>query len=337
MILTNILSTETSPASVIASPYADLTVPAINIILEVSALILLIGAVVAGILLLRNHVRSWLFPFGVGLVFHLVFRYTLFNSRFGLINFLFDILNKYVPFLKGQDTLLSIAFIVLDIGSTILAVILSVGYWKKSALRDHRPFQLGGAMAIGVAAYVVNLIASGYLSILYSMISNSRMINGSGFESVLNSYLSQDGSRTKQEIVEYLMGLTTSDVKGFIEALLNAAALILEAAVPITIAVIRYGVVSEQMEKKWNWAVVGLPFGLAVMPLIRTLSNFDAFAYVSFGYALALAAFCVWLTYHVSVTYMEKEWSLLGYTRKKQKCDEEKEKNKMPKIQMPKD
>ena len=332
----NVLSAGTIPETP-ASSYANLTVPAINIIFEVSALILLIGAAVAGILLLRNHVRSWLYPFGVGLVFHLVFRYTMFNRRFGLMYVLFSALNKYVPFLQGQDTILSVLLTLFDAGLTILAIVLAVAYWKKGALRDHRPFTLGGAIALGFSAYIVNLIASGFLSQFYGMITNSQLINANGFENVLNSYVSQTGGMTKEEIIEELRILTSNDVGMYVKYLLGAATLILEAFVPIAIAVVRFGVVSERLEKKWNWVVILLPVGLMAMPVVQTLSAFDSFAYVSFGYTLVLAAFSVWLIRFVSVKYMEKDWNELSYTRKKQKQDEQKEKNKMPKIEMPKD
>ena len=320
-----------------ASAYANLTVPAVNIIFEVSALILLIGAAVAGVMLLRNRVRSWLYPFGVGLVFHLVFRYTMFNRRFGLMYVLFSALNQYVPFLKGQDTVLSVLLTLFDAGMTILAIVLSVAYWKRTAERDHRPFTVGGALALGFSAYVVNLIASGFLTQFYGMITNSRLINANGFENVLNSYLSQTGGMTKEQIIDELMILTSSDVSTFVKYLLGATTLILEAVVPIAMAVVRYGVVSSKLEKSWNWVVFLLPVGLMAMPLVQTLSSFDAFAYVSFAYTLVLAAFSVWLIRYVSVRYMEKDWSELSYSRKKQKQDEERAKNKMPKIEMPKD
>lgn len=319
------------------SQYADLKVPVVNIVLEGLALILLVGAVVAGILLLRNHVRQWLYPFGIGLVFHLVFRYTLFNQRFGLMRILFGFLAAKVPFLQGQDTLLSIILSVLDVAATILAVFLALAYWKKAVLKDHRPFSLGGAIALGFSAYVVNLIASGYLSQFYGMITNSQMINMNGFDSVLQSYLSQTNGLDREEIIEQLTQLTDSNVWIFIKYLLGALVLIFEGFVPIAVSVLRYGVMSEQLKKKWNYAAVALPVLSIALPLVQTFTDFDFFAYIAIGYSVLVAAVSVWLVIYLSKKYMEKEWSRMGYTRKMQKQDEEKAKNKMPKIEMPKD
>ena len=91
---------------------------------------------------------------------------------------------------------------------------------------------------------------------------------------------------TKEQIIDELMILTSSDVSTFVKYLLGAVTLILEAVVPIAMAVVRYGVVSSKLEKSWNWVVFLLPAGLMAMPLVQTLSSFDAFAYVSFAYTL---------------------------------------------------
>ncbi len=322
----------------IASETADLKVPVLNLILVGAALVLLIAAAVVGILVLRNHVRSWLYPFGVGLVFHLVLRYTLFNSRFGLMPFLFGLMSSNIPFLKGQDVLLSEILIVLEIASIILAVILGLAYWKKGALRDRRPFTVGGALAFGFSAYIVSVIASGYLSQFYGVLSNGMFINWNGFDTVLQSFLSQAPAEEADQIRESLLLLTGSDPTEFVHCLLWSFVVILESFVPVAMSVIRYGVISEQMGKKWNWVVVALPVLMVLPPAVHTLMDgFPAFPFISFGYALVIAALSAFLIVFVSNRYMEKEWSALSYTRKKQKRDEEKEKNKMPKIQMPKD
>jgi len=332
---------ETIPETAAASEYANVTVPAVNIILEGACIVLLLGVIVAGIILLRNHVREWLFPFGIGLVFNLVFQYMLFNQRFGLLILGFGWLHANVPFLKDQLTLLNIVLTVLEIGCAILTVILGMGYWKKSVSRDGRKMSLGGAIAFGFSFYVVSLFCTGYLLEFYNMISQSRLINASGFDAVLKSVLDAAGDLTAAEQARYteaLLSLADSSPKIFIQGLLQCFCLVFEGMAPLAASVLHYGVLSGKLEHKWHIAGIALHV-LVFLPalVVYILDGFDGFIYVNLGYTLVLALVSVFVVIYVSKTYMPDEWKALGYTRKKQKKDEEREKNKIPKIVMPND
>ena len=329
----------TETAAALTTEYAGVQVPVLNIILEGFALIFLLGAVLAGILLLRNHVREWLYPFGIGLVFNLVLQYMLFNARFGLVLFLLSLLSEKTGFLKDSPQYLQLIVLVLQAGCAVLTVLLGMRYWINNARKTHRQVSLGGAIAFGFAFYVVGVISSGWLGQLYAMLSNSQAINSTGFDAILESYLATaETENERRAVTDSLLSLADANPWPFIQCVLQSILVALECFAPIAASVIHYGVVNGRLEKKWHFAAIALHLAVFLPSIIACFTGeFGAFFYIAFGFILAVAVISVLLTIYLSRTYLPEEWSALGYTRKKQKQDAEREKNKIPKIVMPKD
>lgn len=316
--------------------YAGLTVPVINIIMEGLTLILLIGAAFAGILLLRHHVKKWLYPLVVGIAFNMVFQYIMFNQRYGLLNLGSQYLTDNVEFFQNASVLLDMVLIVLQAGFTFLTIVLGFGYWKKTAQRDNRPFSLGGAMAFGFSFYIVSLFTNEYIMAMYELLSQSQIINSYGFEEVLKDYIAN--GMEEELVLNYLLSLTADDPVAYVHFALEALIMIFGAFTTIAASVLFYGYRSGALEKKWILA--SATFCLAsFVPTILVLvtGRFPAYIYIELAYSILLAAASAFTVYYVSTHFMPDEWKALGYTRTMQKRDEEKEKNKIPKIVMPKD
>ena len=316
--------------------YAGLTVPVINIIMEGLTLILLIGAAFAGILLLRHHVKKWIFPLVVGVVFNLIFQYILFNQRFGLLIIGFSYLSANVEFFQNQSVLFNMLLMVLQAGFTFLTIVLGVAYWKKFGARDGRPFTLGGAMAFGFSFYIVSLFTNDYVMSMYELLTQSQIINSYGFEEVLKDYIAN--GYEEEIVLNYLLSLTDDNPIAYVHFALEALIMIFGAFTTIAASVLFYGYRSGALEKKW--ILVSVTFCLAsFVPTILVLltGEFPAYIYIELAYSILLAAASAFTVYYVSTHFMPEEWKALGYTRTMQKRDEEKEKNKIPKIVMPKD
>ncbi len=316
--------------------YAGLTVPVFNIIFEGLTMILLLGAALAGILLLRHHVKKWLYPLVVGVIFNLVFQYVLYNQRFGLMNLGFSFLAEKVEFFRNQSVLFGMIFHIIHAGFVFLTIVLGVAYWKKSALRDARPFSLGGAMAFGFSFYIVSLFTNEYLMSMYELLTQSQMINSYGFDEVIKDYVAN--GIEEDVVVNYLLSLTENNPAVFITFALNALVMILGAFSTIAASVLFYGYRAGKLEKKWIFVSAGFCLaGFLPSIIVTATDEFSAFIYIELAYMLILTAVSILVVYYVSTHFMPEEWKALGYTRTMQKRDAEKEKNKIPKIVMPKD
>lgn len=338
-LFSNLLSADsTATIGAIPTSYEGLSVPVFSIVFEVITLVLLIGAGIAGVLLIRHHVEHWVFPLIIGLAFNVFFQFMLFNQRFGLMIIGYSILLSRVEFFQTHEVLSNILLILIEAGFVFLALIFGMRYWKKSAAKENRPFTLGGAIAFGFSFFLITLLTSDYIMIVYQQLNMGIAINSQGFGDLVRMYIDPESGIDEATAVSYLLPLTENRPAEYVGLALEAVIMILEGLAPLAASILFYGVSSGALKKQWTFASAGLVL-MVFLPTILTLLIGDSPAgiYIELAYGLVLGGISVLTILYVSANFMAEEWKALGYTRTMRRRDEEKKRKKIPKIVMPKD
>ena len=320
-------------AEAITTEYAGVTVPVFNIIMEALALVLLIGAAIAAVLVIRKHVKDRMLPFVSALIFYLVFVYVGVQLLYFGLNFW----ASKSTFWEGKEQLVQLIALIATVIFNALTLVVGMLYWRRSCRRDHRQMSLGSAFAFGLAFYVGSLFTGGFIGQLFQMVMNSRYINSMGFDAVVNSYLQQEGA-DQETVIKGLLDLASDNAMRYVGLLLQAFIIIFEGVAFMASAAIFWGALSEKLEKKWYAVAIALNVLVFAPSFVSvTVGEFDGYVYVALAYALALAAVGVFLVLKLAKNHMPEELEMLKFSRRKQKEAEERAKNKIPKIVMPRD
>lgn len=319
----------------ITTQYANEVVPAGNMILMGLSMVIIIGVLIAGIVLLRNHIPEWVHSLLVGFVAFLAIGYLLWTLAIqGLLaipavsdyskahEFRFNIIVQLIGFIMEAGGIFGGLFYLL----------------RSKKKRQEYPY-IGDALSFAFAGFLSAILIQPVLLNAFTYLSQALQINRDSFDASVNALILN--GETQENAIEYLLMVVRYDAT---PDLLEAIRIVLKTGTLLAVSAITYGILTERIEKKYSVLAVVLLF-LSYVPYLLALvfhgtpENPSAYnrtlQIVCQAAVTVISLFALWL---IATRKMEGDMRMLrSYSRKEEKRKEEAMQHKMPKITMPKD
>ena len=343
------------------------SIPMSSIVAYAVGIVVILAVIIAGVVLLRNRVRNWVYPIFVGAIFYMVFCYVLPELVIWILTMIPATqawaLVKPLEDLPVYEYSQGLKYVYVG----LIAVLSFLGIWlgMKYLIRSQQKKQVfpvaGQALAFGLGVFVAmslvgnvtaffyhtfDSIWSSYTPIVYyQSIFNSNLINQNGFADTIASYVEfMKGNMGSEELTAAeLAALETYSVQMFMQYVNNSIWTILTELLAIVSrgfafaagAVLVYGTETRQAKKTYMIGAAGYVV-LYFAPYLVQQSVGVPTVVCAIYYALLTAAAVVGALLFMKHE-MPGEMMSFSYSRKAEQKKAEKEKKKMPTIVMPKD
>lgn len=332
--------------TLVETEFAGSTVPAGTTILFAAGLILLIGAAIAVIAYLRNHVKNWAYPIYAGAIFYLLFSYIIIQ----LLSFGISFLPPVKAYAEAHSQMappwIQMVMYGLRIVMDALAIYLGMRYFRSSAVKRRIEPVIGHAISFGVACYVAYVLVSGAVSGYFQFISIAGTIKSQGYQNVLTQLITNNsGSFTQAYFESYLNSFIQPDVwrvlfstfvnREFWGSIPGIWPTLVMLAVYIASSVLVYGFQIKKLGVKWLVAAFALIAFIWIPYIPSVVLDLPAWATgVWYTALLGLAVLALWSVFK---NELKDELNAFSYSRAEEQQKVYQQAHKMPKIVMPRE
>lgn len=340
------------------------TVPMSAIVGYGIGLLLLLVAIIAIILILRNHVKNWAYPAFIGVLFYLIFSFVIPEALVLVATFIPAI--RDWGFVKPYQELSSyeyteqfkVVYTVFRAAMDFLAIFLGMKYFLKQARKQSIYPHVGHAIAFSVTFLFIMVLlgdittrfyhsfsdpgAGGAVKNFYQGIYIGNLINTNGFEEVVKTFVESTlkGEEATALEIEELTAYSTQNFMTYVTTglwtILTETLVILSQGVAyVAASVFMYAVGSKKVKTNRIFQTIGMIVLIWAPYVLQTFVSIPVYA-TAIYYAI-LAALAVLSVVWLMKKEMPGEWGFMSYSRKEEKKKVEQQRNKMPTIVMPKD
>lgn len=334
----------------ITTAYTDVKIPTSSIITYGVGILLVIAAVIAAIVLLRNHVKNWVYPLFAGAVFYLVFSYVLPELFTWLCTIIPGVREwaivqpdpnvEFYTFSNGYK----LVYLGFHCVTDFLGIFLGLKYLIRSEAKQNLHLQVGHIFSFALAGFLVMALvgdtvtrfyhafteSGGVVTSYYQGVYISNMINSVGFDQVISDAV--EAGQAENLAVDYLLTFVNTSMW---TTLVETLVILVHGILVTAAAVFTYGWLKKSL------SIDGLFAGIGAILLYWAPFFYQAVkplnVWITGAYYLAIGALAVFGIWYVLKNHLAEDAKALQYSRKDELKKEEEKKKKMPKIVMPKD
>lgn len=302
----------------------DQKVPALTIVCIVLSLILCLGVPIGFFLFIRKRIRIAGQAVIFGVLGYMVASTILVQLTYGLI--------LMMPGIK--DVIMNSARVQSIVAMTLTGVYEVVGFFLGLKLLQRTLDRRGYRMDLGcallfslgyTAAAVISVTSAGLLQ--YLMIATS--INGTGMQALVDGV----EEAAKENFLLAMNEFINSPSANY---LLDGLSAVFQFVFRTCLAILCYGVISGKMKSTTMAVAVGAE-AVFILPLLLVYQNIFPTLWITEICYLIIDALLVYYVIRVMKDYMKEEWEKLLEKPKDNNRPGGNQKQKMPKIVMPKD
>ena len=318
----------------IITGYGDMKIPVITMVMIGLGAALLLAGIIAGFYFIFDRTDNWGTALLAGIAGYLLFNYVLYMG----IQFAINAIPFTKDFPQNNPTSYTASMTVMSAILAGLAIYLSMKYVMNTAMKRGQSVTIGVPLALGLGLYVGAVLTSREISNSIQYILVSVQVNKLGFDESVTATV-QAMMESGEYTLEDAAKLATDSLKQFIEEpainfLLNQLYDIVVGILETAVAVLFYGAMTEQTDRKYILIGGGFVLLSIVPALLTSLTSIPDWA--GFAINTVIAAAAVYLAIKVLKEQMPEDLRSLTYShRKHKKKDDDGKPKKMPHIVMP--